>query len=198
MQKSLKKTIIRKLSRFFKIRKNRYFVYVAEKLSDLTQPNSDLPFQFGEFDLESIEQVFADKEPQRYELFQRFFRAGYMGVYTEHDHRVMAYGWGTVYWGEGRFFSNNHLPLKRGEGHIFYCYTEENFRHHNLYSSIIYHLSEKMFNNGAHRIWIDTNDDNLPAQRGILHVGFRPYGTMTNILCCKRLIYSKVKATRES
>ncbi|MBN2354933.1 GNAT family N-acetyltransferase [candidate division KSB1 bacterium] len=183
----------RKLARFVKYRRYRYCVYTADAISELSQPTSDLAFEFKTFDETALDLAFKSKEPGRYKLFIKFLYAGYIGVYCDSGGKILAYGWGMVHRGDERFFSNNHLPLSDGEGHIFYCYTKEAFRGHNLYSGIIYRLAETIFAEGAHLLWIDTNDDNLPAQKGILKVGFRLYGIMTNVFLFKRLVCSRVK-----
>jgi|GEM_PF-4532908 len=186
------------MSNLLKYKKLTYSVYLIDPRMELPRPHSDLSFTLHEYTATEVQEHFVAREPARLTLFSRFLSQGYIGCYLIGEGGLMSFGWGMVNQTGKRLRSNNHFPVGPGEGHIFFCYTYEAFRGHQLYASIIHALVEQLRQRGAGRIWIDTNDFNVPAQKGILKAGFRIAGVLTNYFLFKRRFCTRLRLDRET
>ena len=86
---------------------------------------------------------------------------------------LAAYGW--VTFDEERIGEMGvHIHLAPGEAYIWDCATAPSYRRHGLYTALLAHIVGELRREGLCRVWIGADGDNLPSQKGIARVGFRP------------------------
>lgn len=86
---------------------------------------------------------------------------------------LAAYGWIT--------FDQEHIGelglsvrLAKGEAYIWDCGTLPAYRGQRLYPALLAHMLTVLQRAGYQRVWIGTDSDNFPSQRGVALVGFQP------------------------
>ena len=60
------------------------------------------------------------------------------------------------------------------EAYIWDCATLPAYRGQRLYPALLIHMLGELRNAGFQRVWIGTDADNLPSQRGVALVAFQP------------------------
>lgn len=105
-------------------------------------------------------------------ILQRF-SSGRQCYIARADGKLVAYGWIT--------FDQEHIGelgllmrLNAGEAYIWDCATLPAYRGQRLYPALLAHVLLELRHNGHSRVWIGTDADNLPSQRGVELVGCQP------------------------
>ncbi|HEY0753214.1 MAG TPA: GNAT family N-acetyltransferase [Ktedonobacteraceae bacterium] len=85
----------------------------------------------------------------------------------------MSYGWITFDQEEIGEVSL-HIRLQAGEAYIWNCATLPDYRGQRIYCALLVYMSWTLHQLGLHRIWIGTDNTNLPSQRSVARAGFQP------------------------
>ncbi len=80
------------------------------------------------------------------------------------------------------------IRLKAGETYIWNCVTLPAHRGQRLYPALLAHIVGELQHQGLHRVWLGTDTDNLPSQRGTALAGFQPIGdvVISRVLTMRR------------
>ena len=106
------------------------------------------------------------------QILPRFERGKwcYAGLLKE---EIVTYGWVT--------FDEEHIGelgltirLRKGEAYIWDCATLPAYRGQRLYPALLAHMLRALAAQGVHHVWLGTDADNIPSQKGVALVGFRP------------------------
>lgn len=169
---------------------NHNNMYYADSIGDLKQIIPKVDVQIKQFDEDSLKQIRLFRSHKLYNILQKFIDKGYTGLYAEIDDEIAAYGWISVN-KQNHSINPNKIFIQPPEsGYIFHCYTSEKFRGKNLYSYIIYKLSEYAFRNNVSKVYIDTEASNIAAAKGVKKINFKFCG---NLITC--LFFSKIVFT---
>lgn len=86
---------------------------------------------------------------------------------------IVTYGWVT--------FDEEHvgelgltIRLRAGEAYIWDCATLPVYRGQRLYPALLGYMLRSLATEGLRRIWLGTDADNIPSQKGVALVGFQP------------------------
>ncbi len=64
--------------------------------------------------------------------------------------------------------------LRPGEAYIWDCATLPAYRGQRLYPALLAYILRALAAEGVHHVWLGTDADNIPSQKGVALVGFRP------------------------
>ena len=87
--------------------------------------------------------------------------------------RLAAYGW-ISFDEEGIGELGLTIRLGEGEAYIWDCATLPAYRGRRLYPALLAHMLAELQRAGYRRVWIGTDADNLPSQRGVALAGCQP------------------------
>jgi hypothetical protein len=90
----------------------------------------------------------------------------------------VAYGW-ISFDEEGIGELGLIIRLGEGEAYIWDCATLLAYRGQRLYPALLAHMLAELQRAGFKRVWIGTDADNLPSQRGVALVGCQPVAEVT-------------------
>ena len=89
------------------------------------------------------------------------------------DGEIATYGWVT--------FDEEHIGelgltirLRAGEAYIWDCATLPAYRGQRLYPALLTYMRRALAVAGLRSIWLGTDMDNIPSQKGVALVGFQP------------------------
>lgn len=134
------------------------------------QPRLRIPAVFERVGAEHIEELsramgFDDLDP----VLQRL-DAGKHCYMARMDGRLAAYGWITFDREEIGELGLS-VRLNGGEAYIWDCATLLAYRGQRLYPALLAYMLGELKRAGYRRIWIGTDADNLPSQKGVALVG---------------------------
>jgi ribosomal protein S18 acetylase RimI-like enzyme len=142
---------------------------LGERISPLT---ARIPAAFQRLGFGSLPALSANLGGEAAEEFGRRIAAGKRIYAAWVAGELAVYGWvsfGEEFVGE----LNLRLHLLPGEAYIWDCVTLPAFRRNGLYSALLSYIAAQLRQEGLRRVWIGTDQDNLPSQRGIARAGFR-------------------------
>lgn len=103
----------------------------------------------------------------------RRFASGKQCYVGKVDDTIATYGWAT--------FDEEHIGelglsirMQAGEAYIWDCATLPAYRRLHLYPALLAHMLSELAAQGLQRIWIGTDLDNIPSQKGVALVGCQP------------------------
>jgi ribosomal protein S18 acetylase RimI-like enzyme len=118
----------------------------------------------------SLSQAMGREDPG--EVLQRF-TAGKRCCVSRVGGTIATYGWAT--------FDEEHIGelglsirMQPGEAYIWDCFTLPAYRGLRLYPALLAHMLHELAAEGLWRIWIGTDLDNIPSQKGVALVGCQP------------------------
>jgi GNAT superfamily N-acetyltransferase len=103
----------------------------------------------------------------------RRFSRGRQCYIARVDGKLVAYGWIT-FDREDIGELGLHIRLNAGEAYIWDCATLPAYRGQRLYPALLAHMLAALRHDGYRRVWIGTDADNLPSQRGVALIGCQP------------------------
>jgi RimJ/RimL family protein N-acetyltransferase len=178
--------IVGRFSRIIQIRRQR--VFVLDRLEEMKLVQPRLPLSIFTVTSENVERIGEFRTEDVVRHFQRFLKAGEIGVFAERDGRVVGHAWGAVCRKETRRV-NDYFKLRQGEALIHFCSVQESWRGLRIYPAMLSALVAMLFTGqNLHRVFIDTGIDNLASVRGILKVGFRPLGRYLYVIIRGRCV----------
>ena len=71
------------------------------------------------------------------------------------------------------------IRLKAGEAYIWNCATLQAHRGHHLYPALLAYIVGRLHQLGQHRVWIGTDNANLPSRHSTALAGFQPIVDVT-------------------
>jgi hypothetical protein len=130
-----------------------------------------MPVTFGRCGSESaalLSEVMGCITPEA--IIQRF-EAGRQCYIAWAGNDLAAYAWVSF---DEEFVSefNLRIRLLPGEAYIWDCLTFPGFREHRLYSGLLAYVASQLREQELCRVWICTDGENVPSQRGIARAGF--------------------------
>jgi ribosomal protein S18 acetylase RimI-like enzyme len=106
------------------------------------------------------------------QILRRFERGKwcYVGLV---DGEIVTYGWVT-FDQESIGELGLNARLRQGEAYIWDCETLPAYRGQRLYPALLAHVLRSLVDEGLRCVWLGTNADNIPSQKGVALVGFQP------------------------
>ena len=106
------------------------------------------------------------------QLLQRFERRKWCYVGRVAG-EIVTYGW--VTFDEERIGELGlTIRLRAGEAYIWDCATLPAYRGQRLYPALLAYMLRALAAEGLHAIWLGTDMDNIPSQKGVAFAGFQP------------------------
>jgi GNAT superfamily N-acetyltransferase len=132
-------------------------------------------YRAGPGDVEELAQAMGFDDPapvlQRLNLGRHCYLARVEG-------RIVAYGW-ISFDEEGIGELGLIIRLGEGEAYIWDCATLPAYRGLRLYPALLAYMLGELQHAGILRVWIGTDADNLPSQRGVALAGCQPVVEIT-------------------
>jgi Acetyltransferase (GNAT) family len=124
--------------------------------------------QVGPESAPSLAEAMAGMTP---EAIMKRLEAGRQCYIASVGNDVAAYAWVSF---DEEYVSefNLRIRLLPGEAYIWNCLTLPGFREQRLYSGLLAYISSQLRTQEVCRIWICTDLENVPSQRGIERAGF--------------------------
>ncbi len=145
------------------------------------------------FDENNISKIAQIRSFKLYKIIKTSLLKGCIGIYAEYNNEIVSYGWVSIN-KSNNFIKPNPIFLQPPfSGYIFNCYTSKNFRGNNLYPFIVYQLTKLTFNHNIQNLFIDTDCQNLQANKGLRKNNFKFVGTFISIIMFNILFYSNLK-----
>ena len=132
-----------------------------------------LPVTFRRVGLETIHALAQAMDTTDQTQIARRFERGkhcYVGLLAG---EIVTYGWVT--------FDEEHIGelgltirLRAGEAYIWDCATLPAYRGQRLYPALLAYMLRSLAAAGLRSIWLGTDMDNIPSQKGVALIGFQP------------------------
>ena len=171
--------LLKKIRNRLDNRNNGFFTNVLYELRSpylchKVQPKIELKIIL--IDKDNYEQVYNNLNECISSSFKKLLKKDQLGVIAISNGKIA----GNCFTAIGRHIEplrvNELISLGAGEAYIHYCDTRVNYGRKNVYSSLLYEISKKMFEiEKATKIFIDTTPNNYASRKGILKVGFKEF-----------------------
>ncbi|WP_435743064.1 GNAT family N-acetyltransferase [Microbacterium sp. PMB16] len=155
----------------------------------------DVPVPTATIAMQAISQDNADlvtaiREESLATVFRKFAAEGRHGIFAMLDGVPAGHAWITTPADTSQVV-NSYARLAAGDCLIHYCFVDPTHRGKGVYAQMLHALTAWAFAAGAHRVLVDTGDDNIASQRGILRAGFAEDQTTVDVVVARRLVWSR-------
>ena len=179
--------VLRKVRRQFLLRRQQVFCF--DNIGEVRSVLPEAPVSFLDVTYDNVDRITQFRAEKYATVFRGFLDAGQLGLYAEVDSRVVGHAWAIVC-RKRTCLGNGYLRLRSREAMIHFCRVEGRYRGQSIYPAMLAGMCNRLFERqGASRIFIDTEVDNMPALRAIKKVGPKPIGAKLYFQFRGRLIF---------
>ncbi|HKV58739.1 MAG TPA: GNAT family N-acetyltransferase [Ktedonobacteraceae bacterium] len=156
-------------------------IFWLMKLGDLDEASSarafsvtpGLPVTFQRFGPEAIDPLARVMGMTDHTPIARRFERGKRCYAALLGEQIVTYGWVTF---DEESIGELSLKarLRAGEAYIWNCATLPAYRGQRLYPALLAHILGALAAEGISHVWLGTDADNIPSQKGVALVGFQP------------------------
>ncbi len=125
---------------------------------------------FKEINASNLQSLERLRNKEVINRFEEFIARGERGFFVLYNGEVVAHGWLIFNPSQPRKVCD-YFNLPAASGFIHYCYVDTRFRGKGIYKYLLSEMSNYYYENSEGTLYIDTNINNLPAQRAILSTG---------------------------
>lgn len=136
-------------------------------------PTPRIPVAFMQAGPEVAEELAQAMDLDDQAVVMQRFNNGRCCYVGRSDGRIVTYGWVT-FDEEAIGELGLSIRLKAAEAYIWNCATSPAYRGQRLYPALLAYIVGELHRRGVRRIWIGTDGDNLPSQRGLALTGMQP------------------------
>jgi ribosomal protein S18 acetylase RimI-like enzyme len=135
-------------------------------------PVPRVPATFTRTGPETVQELTRVMELDRPAVILQRFAAGRHCYVARAAGQLATYGWVTF---DEELIGELGLSirLKAGEAYIWDCATLPAYRGQRLYPALLSHMLKGLQAEGVQRVWIGTDTDNRPSQKGVALAGFQ-------------------------
>ena len=147
-------------------------VYSLRSSGEIRPVLPAIPVSIQEIDPGNVGRVLEFRNDIDTRKFEDFLKAGDMGIYAVAGSKAIGHLWARICRGD-RIRVDGFLRIRRGEAVIHFATVHEDYRGKNIYSFMLSHLCDDLFRKGGvKRIYVVTEEGNIPSIRGIEKTGF--------------------------
>ena len=174
------RVFLRKLKNRLSKSNNRLFKNYLYKLNrdEAREVQSKLPVCQEPITQDNYKRVIEVINLESYkESFKKMLDQGQIGIFAIYNNRAVGYNWayiGRVYNKISKKRADDLIKLKNDKALIHFCRTAEDYKGNKIYPFLLSKLSKILFSKyNIKNIYIDTDIENIPSQKGIEKAGFR-------------------------
>lgn len=139
---------------------------------------------------DNAELVTAIRDESLATVFRLFVAEGRHGIFAMIDGAPVGHAWITAPADQSRVV-NSYARLAAGDCLIHYCFVDPDHRGNGVYAQMLHALTAWALGSGARRVLVDTGEDNIASQRGIVRAGFIEDQATMDVVVARRLVWSR-------
>lgn len=171
------------MKQLFEIKK--YFYYKIDGPVFLTSINKDIILKevtFGNY------KDIVSYNPQLVSVFESFLKQGKIGLYGYINGQLVTYGWAYINKKRCSQRVRDCFKLPSDSGYVFYCRVLDAFQGKKIYQTLLCQMYQRLWKE-INNIYIDTNWNNISAQRAITKSGGLLQGKLVQVCVLGRTLF---------